>query len=100
MSAAEICSSLQSLSRWDVPEALLGEILQLVERYGQLSLLPHPTQERLLLLRLKHAALMQEIAPTLSSMGVRMVAEMEAEVPADRRGVIKQELTRLGYPLV
>ncbi|KOR88523.1 DNA repair helicase XPB [Paenibacillus solani] len=100
MSAAEICSSLQSLSRWDVPEALLGEILQLVERYGQLSLLPHPTQERLLLLRLKHAALMQEIAPTLSSMGVRMVAEMEAEVPADRRGVIKQELTRLGYPVL
>lgn len=100
MTAADICSSLQSLSRWDVPEALLGEIRQLVERYGQLSLLPHPTQERLLLLRLNHAALMQEIASTLSSLGVHMVSEMEAEVPAERRGVIKQELTRLGYPVL
>lgn len=100
MTAADICSSLQSLSRWDVPEALLGEIRQLVERYGQLSLLPHPTQERLLLLRLNHAALMQEIASTLSSLGVHMVSGMEAEVPAERRGVIKQELTRLGYPVL
>lgn len=100
MKADEICSSLQSLSRWDVPETLLEDIHQLVERYGQLSLLPHPKQEHLLLLRLKQAELLQELAPKLSPFGIRMVSAMEAEVPADRRGVIKQELTRLGYPVL
>ncbi|MCM3256540.1 DEAD/DEAH box helicase [Paenibacillus lautus] len=102
MSAEAICSSLQSLSRWDVPAALLEEVRQLVGRYGQLSLLPHPTLERALLLSSNEEALMQELTShrSLREIGVRLISPKEAEVPSDRRGVLKQEMTRLGYPVL
>lgn len=102
LTAEAICSSLQSLSRWDVPAALLEEVIQLVGRYGQLSLLPHPTQDRSLLLHSNSEALMQELRSkrSLMEIGVRLISANEAEVPSDRRGLLKQELTRLGYPVL
>lgn len=102
MTAEAICSSLQSLSRWDVPAALLEEIRQLVGRYGQLSLLRHPTLERALLLSGNEEALMQELTShrSLREIGVRLISPKEAEVPSDRRGVLKQEMARLGYPVL
>lgn len=102
MTAEMICYSLQSLSRWDVPAALLEEVHEIVGRYGQLSLLPHPTIERSLLLRSVGESVMQELKSkrSLIEIGVQFISPMEAEVPSDRRGVLKQELTRLGYPVL
>ncbi|WP_172963970.1 DNA repair helicase XPB [Paenibacillus sp. Cedars] len=102
MTAEMICSSLQSLSRWDVPAALLEEVGRIVGRYGQLSLLPHPTLDNSLLLRSEEESVMQELKSkhSLVEIGVQFISPNEAEVSAGRRGVLKQELTRLGYPVL
>lgn len=101
-SAAQICESLQSLSRWDVPAALLDEIFRLVSRYGQLSLLKHPEREEWLILQCEDEELMYEInqQPTVSKLGLTFLTVTMAEIPAERRGMLKQELTRLGYPVM
>lgn len=45
---------------------------------------------------------MQELIShrSLKEIGVRLISPKEAEVPSDRRGLLKQELTRLGYPVL
>ena len=102
MSAETICSSLQGLARWEVPVQVLAEIRQLVSRYGQLSLLPHPDKEQHLLLCSDSEPLLNELRSlrTLADIGLVFRSSKEAEVPADRRGLLKQELTRLGYPVL
>ncbi len=104
MSPAEVATSLQSLSRFDVPATVLDDIRQLMGRYGQLSLLPHPTRERWLVLYSDHETLIQELksrhAVALGSLGMEFISLQAAQVPAERRGEIKQELTRLGYPVL
>lgn len=101
-SAEQICESLQSLSRFDVPAVVLQEILHLVSRYGQLSLSKHPKKEGVLVLRCEDEGLMQELGsqPSLSNLGLTILADMVAEISSERRGMLKQELTRLGYPVM
>ncbi|SMF87968.1 DNA excision repair protein ERCC-3 [Paenibacillus uliginis N3/975] len=100
--AEQICGSLQSLSRFDVPSTLLEEILRLVSRYGQLTLLKHPEREESLILRCEDEELMHDIKlqPSLSKAGLTFLTNTVAEVPSERRGMLKQELTRLGYPVM
>lgn len=100
--AKEICESLESLSRWDVPAALSEEIQRLVTRYGQLSLIQHPDREQCLILRSEDKELMEEIRKqsSLSKIGLRFLTHTEAEISSDRRGMLKQELTRLGFPVM
>lgn len=102
LTADSICSSLQSLSRWEVPALLLEDIRSLVSRYGQLTLSIHPERAGWLLLRSESGAIMEELKayPSLISTGVVMLNGKEAEVPSSRRGILKQELTRLGYPVL
>lgn len=101
-SAEQICENLQSLSRWDVPAALIEEIKRLVSRYGQLSLLRHPDREECLILRSNTEEFMREIGkhPSLARAGLTLLTNMEAEISVERRGLLKQELTRLGYPVM
>ncbi|WP_422660476.1 DNA repair helicase XPB [Paenibacillus sp. EC2-1] len=100
--AKEICESLESISRWDVPAALSEEIQRLVTRYGQLSLIQHPDREESLILRSEDEELMEEIRrqSSLSKIGLRFITHLVAEISADRRGMLKQELTRLGFPVM
>lgn len=100
--AKEICESLESISRWDVPAALSEEIQRLVMRYGQLSLIQHPDRELCLILRSEDEELMEEIhkQSSLSKIGLRFLTHTEAEISSDRRGMLKQELTRLGFPVM
>lgn len=100
--AKEICESLESISRWDVPAALSEEIQRLVTRYGQLSLIQHPDREQSLILRCEDEELMEEIRrqSSLSKIGLRFITHLVAEISADRRGMLKQELTRLGFPVM
>ncbi|MFC7681663.1 DNA repair helicase XPB [Paenibacillus sp. GCM10028914] len=100
--AEQICGNLQSLSRWDVPAALIEEITRLVSRYGQLTLLKHSERDQWLILRSDDIELMNEIRnqQALSKTGLTFLTDTEAEISAERRGVLKQELTRLGYPVM
>ncbi|KKO52182.1 DNA repair helicase XPB [Paenibacillus sp. DMB20] len=101
-SAGRIRESLQSLSRWNVPAALLEDINRLIERYGQLSLLKHPGKPGGLILRACSSKTMEEVKRKLllDAARLRYVSDTEAEVPAGLRGMLKQELTRLGYPVL
>lgn len=98
----QICESLGSLSRWDVPAALSEEIKRLVSRYGQLSLIKHPEREGWLILRSDNEELMEEIRkqPSLSKAGLCFLTNTVAEIYSEGRGMLKQELTRLGYPVM
>ncbi|WP_082423295.1 DNA repair helicase XPB [Paenibacillus dakarensis] len=101
-SAEQICCSLKSLSRWDMPAAVIHEITSLLSRYGQLSLLRHPEREGMLILHSDTEALMKEIYKqlSLSKTGLTFLTNKEAEISSERRGMLKQELTRLGYPVM
>lgn len=101
-SAEQICGSIQSLSRWDVPTVLSEEITRLVSRYGQLSLLKHPEREQWLILRCEDEEIMKEISqqPSLIKAGLVILTGKEAEISSERRGMLKQELTRLGFPVM
>ncbi|MEK3730999.1 DNA repair helicase XPB [Paenibacillus sp. FSL M8-0334] len=102
LTADHICISLRSLSRWELPAALEEDIRRLVARYGQLTLKMHPARDGRLLLQSRSASVLAELKgyPSLASSGLVILSELEAEAPSRLRGLLKQELTRLGYPVL
>ncbi|KAF6569503.1 DEAD/DEAH box helicase [Paenibacillus polymyxa] len=115
-SAEDIQNSLYSMSRWDIPHDLLNDIEQLVSRYGTLTL-SRGTKENggiktgkansyaigdRLILAAETPALLDELLTKqeLIQLGLLRVDEESASVPPENRGLLKQELTRLGYPVV
>lgn len=101
-SPERVRESLASLSRWQVPDRLLEEVVRQMSRYGQLSLRKHPEKEGWLSLYTAREDMMDELRgrASLQTAGLSIISGLEAEVPADRRGLLKQELTRLGYPVL
>ncbi|WP_225999600.1 DNA repair helicase XPB [Paenibacillus sp. BJ-4] len=120
-SAEDIQNSLQSTSRWDIPLDLLKDIEQLVSRYGKLTLSRarvedvQATSEEMekgtvdsytvgghLILTADTPALLKEllIKQELKQLGLHRTGEVSASVPPENRGLLKQELIRLGYPVV
>ncbi|NMO94669.1 DNA repair helicase XPB [Paenibacillus lemnae] len=97
-----ISSSLQSLSRWEVPLSLLQEVECLVSRYGQLRLIKHPQEEGQLMLVAESAKMMEDLQQKISlkPFGLHFISGISAQLPAGCRGMLKQELTRLGYPVL
>ncbi len=100
--AEEIIASLQELSRWGTPAGLEEEIRKLISRYGRLELHAHVTDNRLMILRTDLPALLDELGGFLVLNGLQLNRSglMECECPAVNRGLLKQELTRLGYPVI
>ncbi|WP_150268599.1 DNA repair helicase XPB [Paenibacillus tepidiphilus] len=100
--AAEICCSLGRLSRWGVPAGLNEEITEIMSRYGSLELCTCPEDNRLMVLRALQNNLMPQLEenPVLAGMGLRTSGPGEWLLPAAGRGLLKQELTRLGYPVL
>lgn len=100
--AGEIIASLRGLSRWGTPARLEEEIRGLMSRYGRLELHSHVTDSRVVILRADQAALLDELGdyPVLSGLSLNRAGELECECPAVNRGLLKQELTRLGYPVL
>ncbi|WP_342426486.1 DNA repair helicase XPB [Paenibacillus sp. FSL L8-0158] len=115
-SAEDIQNSLHSMSRWDIPRDLLNDIEQLVSRYGTLTLSRGTKEDGgiktgkansytigdRLILAAETPALLGELLTKqeLKQLGLLRVDEESASVPPENRGLLKQELTRLGYPIV
>ncbi|MHB0859981.1 DNA repair helicase XPB [Paenibacillus sp. SEL3] len=115
-SAEDIQNSLYSMSRWDIPRDLLNDIEQLVSRYGTLTLSRGTKEDGgiktgkansytigdHLILAAETPALLDELLTKqeLKQLGLLRVDEESASVPPENRGLLKQELTRLGYPVV
>ena len=97
LSAAEIVDSLERYSKYDIPNNVRIDIIELVSRYGRLKLSKHEDE---LLLSSTDRALIEEIlrnkhlAPLIHS----RLDETSLLVEKANRGRLKQALIGFGYP--
>lgn len=100
--ADKIITSLQTLARWGTPAGLEEEINILLSRYGKLTLHRHEAEPEFIILRVETPELLDEleIQSGLREMGLRRSGRFESSCPAEHRGQLKQELMRLGYPVL
>jgi DNA excision repair protein ERCC-3 len=101
-SASMVVDSLQSLSRWDVQSGLIQDIQELVSRYGKITIEMDDAIPHQLILRSSDTLLMDELYQRVGmlSIGMQRTTLTEIVFHAARRGLLKQELTRLGYPVL
>ncbi|WP_019911476.1 DNA repair helicase XPB [Paenibacillus sp. HW567] len=100
--AAGVIDSLKQLSRVGITAGLEEEIKLLVSRYGRLQLHAHAADSLLIALRADGPELLETLAgeASLKALGLRRAAPLESHCPAANRGLLKQELMRLGYPVL
>lgn len=100
--AEYIIASLKSLSRWGIPADLGKEITDLLSRYGRLELHADAGNPQRVVLRGDQPGLLDvlEEQAALSALGLQRCTSLESTCPSGQRGLLKQELTRLGYPVI
>ncbi|NQX43830.1 DEAD/DEAH box helicase [Paenibacillus tritici] len=103
--ASEVIGRLRKLSRWGIPSGLEDEIELLMSRYGSLQLHTHESDPQLVTLSAGHAGLLDELeeqdaGQQLKQLGLFRSGERQSDCPKVNRGLLKQELTRLGYPVL
>ena len=83
-SAAEIVNSLESISRWSLPPAVISDIQVTVSRYGKLKLLPAEGEEGMLWLEGEEEEILRqlELEPSLSSFGLARINDLRMKLPA------------------
>ncbi|CAH1207143.1 hypothetical protein PAECIP111893_02701 [Paenibacillus plantiphilus] len=99
LSAADIIAWLKQYSRYELPLRSISQIRMLAERYGQL-MLERSTDGGLLLHG--NEVLLQMLSQQSSIRSYLSAGQREGQraARADCRGLLKQELVRLGYPVV
>lgn len=100
--AEAVIAKLRMLSRWGIPSGLEGEIRQLMARYGRLQLRTHETDPLLITLSADQAGLLDELESSLilKELGWYRAGSLQSHCPKSNRGLLKQELTGLGYPVL
>ncbi|PAT09542.1 helicase [Corynebacterium hadale] len=97
--AEQAVDTLERYSRFPVPQPLLISVAETMARYGRLKLLQHPAHG--LTLEADEAALLTEVTrskkvrPLIGS----LIDATSIPVHPSARGQIKQELTKLGWPV-
>ncbi|WP_433946261.1 DNA repair helicase XPB [Paenibacillus sp. SN-8-1] len=101
METAEILKQLRDLSRLKVPDQVLKEVTLWLSRYGKLRLRQSFEQPGILVLEGEHAEFIDEIAKleSIQKLGLKRMEATKLTIPVRNRGMIKQDLTRLGYPV-
>ena len=97
--AEQAVDVLERYSRFPVPQALLIDVAETMARYGRVRLLKHPAQG--LILEADDAAILTEITRNkkIQPMVGALIDDTTAPVHPSERGRIKQELTKLGWPV-
>ncbi|WNS45774.1 DNA repair helicase XPB [Paenibacillus sp. MMS20-IR301] len=100
-----VIDTLRGLSRWGIPSGLEGEITLLMSRYGLLQLCRHESNPLLVTLSAAQAGLLDELellegSRSLRELGLHRAGPVESHCPKANRGLLKQELTRMGYPVL
>lgn len=100
--AEAVIAKLRRLSRWGIPSGLEGEIRQLMARYGTLQLRTHETDPLLITLSADQSGLLDELEGSLilKELGWHRAGPLQSYCPKSNRGLLKQELTGLGYPVL
>ncbi|MDK8626762.1 DNA repair helicase XPB [Corynebacterium appendicis] len=97
--AEQAVDVLERYSRFPVPQALLIDVAETMARYGRVRLLKHPAHG--LILEADDAAILTEITRNkkIQPMVGKLIDDTSAPVHPSERGRIKQELTKLGWPV-
>ena len=97
--AEQAVDVLERYSRFPVPQALLIDVAETMARYGRVRLLKHPAHG--LILEADDAAILTEITRNkkIQPMVGALIDDTTAPVHPSERGRIKQELTKLGWPV-
>lgn len=97
--AEQAVDVLERYSRFPVPQPLLVDVAETIARYGRLKLVKHPAHG--LILETDDPAILTEV--TRSKKIIPLVASRidDTTIPVhpSARGQIKQELTKLGWPV-
>lgn len=97
--AEQAVDTLECYSRFPVPQPLLISVAETMARYGRLKLVQHPAHG--LILEADEPALLTEVTrskkirPLIGS----LIDATSVPVHPSARGQIKQELTKLGWPV-
>ncbi|OFL16691.1 helicase [Corynebacterium sp. HMSC067D03] len=99
LDAEQAVDVLERFSRFPVPQPLLVDVAETMARYGRLKLVKHPAHG--LILEADDPAILTEV--TRSKKIIPLVASRidDTTIPVhpSARGQIKQELTKLGWPV-
>lgn len=98
MHAQQVIDTLLRYAKYGVPELILQEIRKTMDSYGLLQII---VEDGKLWLTSREPQLLQEITGYKSIQKVLGCTQTDqlVELPLGTRGVIKQELIRLGYPV-
>ncbi len=99
LNGSEVIAFLQENCKFELPSSVRLKVLQWMDRYGKLEL---QFQAGRLLLKSAEAGLMDEIRSFSSIAGLleEHLDSCTAALPITARGTIKQQLVRLGYPVL
>ena len=97
--AEQAVDVLERYSRFPVPQALLVDVAETMARYGRLKLVKHPAHG--LILEADDAAILTEVTRSkkIQPLIAKPIDDLTAPVHPSARGQIKQELTKLGWPV-
>ena len=98
LNAEEIIHSLETYTKYDIPQNIIQDVREYVARYGQLRLI---VENDLLILVAKNPALAKELAANrgLERYFERVLDKERIEVKRSMRGRIKQALIKVGWPV-
>lgn len=97
--AEQAVDVLERFSRFPVPQALLIDVAETMARYGRLKLLKHPAHG--LILEADDPAILTEVTRSkkIQPLIAKPIDDLTVPVHPSARGQIKQELTKLGWPV-
>lgn len=100
LTADEILTGLERFARYPLPDNVRVEVYDLMGRYGRLRLTPDPHDETRLRLTTDEPYLLQELEHRreVAAYLLTRIGPHTYQVPASRRGHIKQALLKAGYP--
>ena len=97
--AEQAVDVLERYSRFPVPPALLVDVAETMARYGRLKLVKHPAHG--LILEADDPAILTEVTrrQKIQPLIAKSIDDLTVPVHPSARGQIKQELTKLGWPV-
>lgn len=97
--AEQAVDALERYSRFPVPQSLLVDVAETMARYGRLKLVKHPAHG--LILEAHDAAILTEVrrSKKIQPLIAKPIDDLTVPVHPSARGQIKQELTKLGWPV-
>ncbi|WP_059043771.1 DNA repair helicase XPB [Paenibacillus rubinfantis] len=100
-----VLEELTSMARYGLPSGAAEDIRRWIDRYGQFKLRPVPGEPEQLELEYNGAGefgLLERVAAqlVLPAGTWNLTDERHLRLPASKRGYLKQELARLGYPVL